>query len=47
MAKFDYVKYAIISIVPLLFICPYGKYRCNNKSFKYPLEASLFFGLDG
>lgn len=47
MAKFDYVKYAIISIVPLLFIFPYGKYRCNNKSFKDPLEASLFFGLDG
>ena len=47
MNMIDYAKYAIITIIPLLFIFPYGKFRCNNKTFKDPLETNLFFGLDG
>ena len=34
-------------ISPVLFIFPYGKYRCNHKEFKDPLETQLFLGLDG
>ena len=40
-------QYIIAIISPCLFIFPYGKYRCNHKEFKYPLEIPLFFGLDG
>ena len=47
MKGMNYYKYAITMILPLLFIFPYGKYRCSHKSFKDPLETNLFFGLDG
>ena len=39
--------YAIFAVLPLLFIFPYGKFRCNHKTFKDPLETQLFYGLDG
>ena len=42
-----YLKYILFSILPLLFIFPYGKFRCTHKNFKDPLESSLFWGLDG
>ena len=47
MKGMNYYKYAITMILPLLFIFPYGKYRCSHKSFKDPLETNLFYGLDG
>jgi hypothetical protein len=43
----NYYKYILTIILPLLFIFPYGKYRCSHKSFKDPLETPLLFGLDG
>ena len=40
-------KYPLLIIMPLLFIFPYGKYRCTHKEFKDILETELLFGLDG
>lgn len=47
MKTANYTKYVLTMLFPLLFIFSYGKYRCDNKSFKDPLETSLIFGLDG
>jgi hypothetical protein len=43
----NYLKYVLFAIIPILFIMPYGKFRCTHKKFKDPLETSLFWGLDG
>ena len=40
-------KYILAIYSPGLFIFPYGKYRCANRSFKDPLETPLVLGLDG
>jgi hypothetical protein len=40
-------KYILVLLMPFCFIFPYGKYRCDNKSFKDPLETHLILGLDG
>ena len=40
-------KYVAAILSPLLFIFPYGKFRCNNKTFKDPLEKEIVLGLDG
>jgi len=42
-----YLKYTLLLIIPLLFIFPYGNFRCTHKKFKDPLESPLFWGLDG
>lgn len=34
-------------IVPIVMICLYGKFRCEHKTFKDPLETQFIFGLDG
>ena len=41
------IKYLLLFLIPLLFIFPYGKFRCNNKNFKDPLENKILFELDG
>jgi hypothetical protein len=41
------IKYILISLLPLLFIFPYGKFRCTHKNFKDPLETRLLWNLDG
>ena len=44
--KINWVYY-ISFIIPVVLIGTYGKYRCNNKTFKDPLEKQIIFGLDG
>tara|TARA_B100000902_G_C27205533_1_gene861418 strand:+ start:68 stop:493 length:426 start_codon:yes stop_codon:yes gene_type:complete len=46
-SKINYLHFTVFAILPTLFIFPYGKYRCTHKNFKDPLEATLFWGLDG
>jgi|TARA_B110000259_G_scaffold159331_1_gene182293 hypothetical protein len=41
-----YLKYILLFILPLIFIFSYGKYRCDNKDFKDPLEKKIL-ELDG
>ena len=45
--RIKYLYFVIFAILPVLFIFPYGKYRCAHKEFKDPLETPLFWGLDG
>ncbi len=47
MTEINYYKYLLTMIIPLLFIFPYGKFRCSHKTYKDPLETNLFYGLDG
>ena len=42
-----YFKFILFSSIPLIFIFLYGKYRCENKTFKDPLEITLAEGIDG
>jgi hypothetical protein len=43
----NYVSYTSFILVPLVLIGLYGKYRCDNKTFKDPLEISIISDLDG
>lgn len=45
--RVKYLYFVIFALLPVLFIFPYGKYRCGHKEFKDPLETQLFWGLDG
>ena len=46
-SRIRYLFFIIFAMLPVLFIFPYGKYRCTHKEFKDPLETPLFWGLDG
>ena len=46
-SKINYLHYTFFAVLPILFIFPYGKFRCRHKKFKDFLETSLFLGLDG
>jgi len=39
--------YFLTFLLPLCFIFPYGKYRCEHKDYKDPLETHVIAGLDG
>ena len=41
------IPYYGLFIIAVLMIFMYGKYRCEHKKFKDPLETQLFLGLDG
>jgi hypothetical protein len=41
------ILYYLFFILPALFIFIYGKYRCDHKEFKDPLETQIILGLDG
>ena len=47
MTEINYYKYLLTMIIPLLFIFHYGKFRCNHKTYKDPLETKLLYELDG
>ena len=40
-------QYILVALSPVCFIFPYGKYRCDHKEFKDPLETNIILGLDG
>lgn len=41
------LKVLIPSLIAITLIMIYGKYRCDHKDFKDPLETKLILGLDG
>ena len=41
------LKYIFFFIIPVVLIGGYGKYRCEHKTFKDPLEKQFIWGLDG
>ena len=41
------MKYLLFAMLPILFIMPYGKFRCTHKKYKDPLETPLLWSLDG
>ncbi len=41
------LKVLIPSLIAIALIMIYGKYRCDHKDFKDPLETKLILGLDG